>query len=188
VSRAAILGSVLPEWSVEWPDSLRQKFPTADSYHQWFLHFLGIHGNPAVGQKILREARAQKKFIQNPFTYPRAYTTNPTVDDLEVMQQLLEYTWGSSNLSVLDPFAGGGSIPFEALRYGFTTIANDLNPVATTILKATLEYPARFGPSLADEIKRWGERWYERVKPKLRPYFSPLPKEPKAQLTSGHER
>jgi adenine-specific DNA methylase len=177
VSRAAILGSVLPEWSVEWPTSLRQKFPTADSYQQWFLHFLGIHGNPVAGQKILREARAQKKLIQNPFTYPRAYTTNPTADDLEVMQQLLECAWGSRNLSVLDPFAGGGSIPFEALRYGFTTIANDLNPVAATILKATLEYPARFGPSLADEIKRWGERWYERVKPKLQPYFSPLPKE-----------
>ena len=48
---------------------------------------------------------------------------------------------------MLDPFAGGGSIPFESLRYGFTTIANDLNPVAATILKATLDYPAWFGPN-----------------------------------------
>jgi putative DNA methylase len=63
---------------------------------------------------------------------------------------------------VLDPFAGGGSIPFEALRYGFTTIANDLNPVAAVILKATLDYPARFGPALADDIKKWGKVWAER--------------------------
>ena len=86
---------------------------------------------------------------------------------------------------MLDPFAGGGSIPFEALRYGFTTIANDLNPVAAVILKATLDYPARFGPELADDIRKWGKRWYELVKPKLQPYFAPLPQAQKAQLTSG---
>src|SRR5690606_33417716 len=96
-------------------------------------------------------------------------------EDLQTMGDLLEHAWGTRDLTVLDPFAGGGSIPFEALRYGFTTIANDLNPVAATILKATLDYPARFGPSLADDIKKWGNRWYEVVKPKLKPFFSPLP-------------
>jgi len=65
-----------------------------------------------------------------------------SAEDLELMYELLEHTWGTRALSVLDPFAGGGSIPFEALRYGFTTIANDLNPVAAVILKATLDYPA----------------------------------------------
>ena len=91
-------------------------------------------------------------------------------------------------MSVLDPFAGGGSIPFEALRYGFTTIANDLNPVAAVILKATLDYPARFGPSLADDIRKWGKRWYELVKPKLQPYFTPLPPGLKALPIFGHVR
>ena len=76
---------------------------------------------------------------------------------------------------MLDPFAGGGSIPFEALRYGFITIANDLNPVAAVILKATLDYPARFGPGLADDIRKWGDIWATRVKEKLAPYF---PKQP----------
>ncbi len=46
---------------------------------------------------------------------------------------------------VLDPFAGGGSIPLEALRLGCETCASDYNPVAVLILKATLEYPQRFG-------------------------------------------
>jgi putative DNA methylase len=49
------------------------------------------------------------------------------------------------------------------LRYGFTTYANDLNPVADVILKATLEYPVRFGPSLADDIRPWGDEWARRV-------------------------
>jgi adenine-specific DNA methylase len=93
------------------------------------------------------------------------------------MGDLLEYTWGTRELSVLDPFAGGGSIPFEALRYGFTTIANDLNPVAAVILKATLDYPARFGPSLADDIRKWGNEWAKRVKEKLETYFPKQPNE-----------
>jgi putative DNA methylase len=88
---------------------------------------------------------------------PRAFTNNPDTSDLELMLRLLEVVWGKGNLSVLDPMAGGGSIPFEALRYGFTVYANELNPVASVILKATLDYPARFGPKLTDQIKKYGK-------------------------------
>jgi adenine-specific DNA methylase len=45
---------------------------------------------------------------------------------------------------VLDPFAGGGSYPLEALRLGCETYASDYNPVAVLIEKATLEYPQKF--------------------------------------------
>jgi adenine-specific DNA methylase len=44
---------------------------------------------------------------------------------------------------VLDPFAGGGAIPLEAMRLGCDTTAIDLNPVAWFILKCTLDYPQR---------------------------------------------
>ena len=46
---------------------------------------------------------------------------------------------------VLDPFAGGGAIPLEALRLGCETFASDLNPVAVLIEKCTLEYPQKYG-------------------------------------------
>ena len=46
---------------------------------------------------------------------------------------------------VLDPFAGGGSYPLEALHLGCEAYANDYNPVAVLIEKATLEYPQKFG-------------------------------------------
>jgi len=46
---------------------------------------------------------------------------------------------------VLDPFAGGGSIPLETLRLGAETYASDYNPVAVFIEKATLEWPQKFG-------------------------------------------
>jgi adenine-specific DNA methylase len=174
-SRAAILAGVLPAWSADWPEELHSKFPDEQTYYQWFLRLIGIFGDPVQARKLVEWARQQGTSIPNPYTGARAFTVNPTADDLKTMSELLEITWGKQEISVLDPFAGGGSIPFEALRYGFTTIANDLNPVAAVILKATLEYPAKFGPSLADDIRKWGNRWYELVKPKLQPYFTPLP-------------
>ena len=45
---------------------------------------------------------------------------------------------------VLDPFAGGGSIPLEAQRLGLRAYASDLNPVAVLINKAMIEIPPKF--------------------------------------------
>jgi putative DNA methylase len=170
-SRAAVLASSLPEW----PKELREKFPTEYSYRTWFLHLLGILRDPIAANRALRRARETGERIRNPYGYPRAFTINPDEDQLKTLGDLLEYTWGERQITMLDPFAGGGSIPFEALRFGFCTIANELNPVAAVILKATLDYPARFGPELADDIRKWGDIWYGRVKEHLQPYFTPLP-------------
>ena len=57
---------------------------------------------------------------------------------------------------VVDPFAGGGSIPLEALRLGCEAFASDLNPVACLILKVMLEDIPRHGPKLATELRRVG--------------------------------
>jgi putative DNA methylase len=51
---------------------------------------------------------------------------------------------GENPPPVLDPFAGGGSIPLEAQRLGLTALASDLNPVAVLICKALMELPAKF--------------------------------------------
>ncbi len=63
---------------------------------------------------------------------------------------------------ILDPFAGGGTIPLEAQRLGLQAQASDLNPVAVLINKALIEIPPRFRdrrpvfPGLADsEIRQW---------------------------------
>jgi putative DNA methylase len=57
---------------------------------------------------------------------------------------------------VVDPFAGGGSIPLEALRVGADAFASDLNPVAVLLTKVVLEYVPKYGLRLADEIRKWG--------------------------------
>ena len=51
--------------------------------------------------------------------------------------------YGGRAPRVLDPFAGGGAIPLEAMRLGCEVTAMDINPVAWFILKCTLEYPQK---------------------------------------------
>jgi putative DNA methylase len=63
--------------------------------------------------------------------------------DLEWFRQEIRKTWGGRTPRVLDPFAGGGAIPLEAMRLGCEVTAIDINPVAWFILKCTLEYPQR---------------------------------------------
>ena len=55
---------------------------------------------------------------------------------------------------VLDPFAGGGAIPVEALRVGADVFASDLNPIPVLLNRAVLEYAPRYGTRLADEVRR----------------------------------
>jgi adenine-specific DNA methylase len=59
---------------------------------------------------------------------------------------------------ILDPFAGGGAIPLEAMRLGCEVTASDLSPVAWLILKCTLEYPQLFAGKkwpLPDFVREW---------------------------------
>ncbi len=65
-------------------------------------------------------------------------------EDIERARQLILEQYGRPP-RVLDPFAGGGSIPLEALRLGCETYASDYNPVAVFIEKATLEWPQKLG-------------------------------------------
>ena len=76
---------------------------------------------------------------------------------LEVSRALVKAAHGDEPPLVVDPFAGGGSIPLEALRVGCEAFASDLNPVACMILKVMLEDIPRQGPKLASELRRVGE-------------------------------
>ena len=63
--------------------------------------------------------------------------------------------------AVVDPFAGGGSIPLEAQRLGLESHASDLNPLAVLINKALIEIPPKFAgwspvfPGVAEEQSSW---------------------------------
>src|SRR5438477_2253310 len=107
-SRAAILASLLP----------------AEADHEKFKHALGIHGDPiAAKQRIARADRTGERLGADAYGYPRAFKWSPDDDDRTWLDSFGARMKGGV---VLDPTAGGGSIPFEAARLGLPTIANDL--------------------------------------------------------------
>lgn len=63
--------------------------------------------------------------------------------DLQWFRDEIRKAYGGRAPKVLDPFAGGGAIPLEAMRLGCEVTAVDINPVAWFILKCTLEYPQK---------------------------------------------
>jgi putative DNA methylase len=90
-------------------------------------------------------------------------------------EEILRSTGGNPP-PILDPFAGGGSIPLEAQRLGLEAHASDLNPVAVLINKAIIEIPPRWAEhkpvypgaaserlswpgatGLAEDVRRYGE-------------------------------
>ncbi len=64
---------------------------------------------------------------------------------IRIARELVKVAHGGDVPTVLDPFAGGGAIPLEAGRLGCQAIANDYNPVAHLILRATCEFPQKYG-------------------------------------------
>ncbi|MFW5931206.1 MAG: hypothetical protein ACOCQI_05575, partial [Desulfosalsimonas sp.] len=97
--------------------------------------------DPAWAKERIEFENANKiRTNEDKYGYPRAYSNSPIAKQ-------------NSDITVLDPTAGGGSIPFEALRLGHNIIANELNPVAGVILHATLEYPVKYGHDLTKDIK-----------------------------------
>lgn len=91
----------------------------------------------------------------------------------------LAAAWPDRPPKVLDCFAGGGTIPLEALRMGCDTYAMDLNPVAHIVELAALDYPQRFGqsrselglPNLVTDLRDWAEIVGRRAELALAAYF-----------------
>ena len=95
---------------------------------------------------------------------------------LERAQLEIRKSNGGELPPVLDPFAGGGTIPLEAQRLGLEAHASDLNPVAVLINRALIEIPPRFAhwkpvhpdselrttpwtgvDGIAEDVKRYGQ-------------------------------
>ena len=106
----------------------------------------------AIGEKtsggILhwgRESRGQAHDIKaQPTLADRLNGAPAGTDDfhpLLAFREEIKQAFGGRAPRVLDPFAGGGAIPLEAMRLGCEAVASDLNPVAWFILRCTLHYP-----------------------------------------------
>lgn len=104
----------------------------------------------------------------------------------EARDEILKSTGGDPPV-ILDPFAGGGTIPLEAQRLGLEAHASDLNPVAVLINKALIEIPPKFAgrppvfpgaagtqlsdwpraTGLAEDVRRYGAWMRDRAKDRI---------------------
>ena len=159
-SRAAILASLLP----------------ADVNREKFLQVIGIHGDPVDTRRRIDAAKRNNEHLgPDPYGYKRAFTYVPSRHD----KRWAATAAGNSleRLTVLDPTAGGGSIPFEAGRTGFMAVANDLNPVAALILKATVDWPGGHGNVVREEFGELARRFVRHAEPKYEHVFPPEPED-----------
>lgn len=149
------------------------------------------HGHPSTlhlwwARRPLAAARAVlfAQLVDDPSAHPDKYPTEEAQRARrEELHHLIEelVVWENSNNEnvlrrahqeildscdgnpppILDPFAGGGTIPLEAQRLGLEAHASDLNPVAVLINKALIEIPPKFRdqppvfPGLADTRNSW---------------------------------
>src|SRR5437899_2888629 len=83
---------------------------------------------------------------------------------LSIARELVLIANGGKTPTMLDNFAGGGAIPLEAGRIGCQPIANDYSPVAYLILRATCEFPKRYGKRLVKDVRHWAEWILEKAR------------------------
>ena len=155
-SRATVAASMLP----------------VDTDRNAFISNLGTSPDVVKARSEMDAVKAQGGWSDVSFPSKRAFLHNPeflTRDD-------------ESAPTVLDLTAGGGSIPFEAGRLGFQTIANELNPVACLILKATCEWPQTFGRKLLRDYQEVSQKFLSRFSEKLTTAY---PEEPLPDCAGG---
>ncbi|MCF8786806.1 DUF1156 domain-containing protein [Rhodococcus ruber] len=189
------------------------------------------HGHPSTlhlwwARRPLAAARAVlfAQLVDDPSSHPDRFPTEEAVAKErkrlhEIIEQLV--AWENSNNEnllrqaheeilastdgnpppILDPFAGGGSIPLEAHRLGLEAHASDLNPVAVLINKALIEIPPKFtgrppvfpgaadaqittwpgATGLAEDVRRYGQWIRDEAEKRIGHLY------PKAKLPDGTE-
>ena len=78
---------------------------------------------------------------------------------------------GGDRPLVLDPFAGGGAIPFEALRVGAAVYASDLNPVSVLLNSVAISHIPTFGAALAEKVHEFGTKLRNAAARELETYY-----------------
>lgn len=190
------------------------------------------HGHPSTlhlwwSRKPLAIARAVlfAQLVDDPSAHPEKFPTDEAVaaerarlhglmeklvvwensnnDEIlaKAYREILESTGGNPP-PILDPFAGGGTIPLEAQRLGLEVHASDLNPVAVLINKALIEIPPKFAgrppvspdvireqlahpwphaTGLAEDVRRYGRWMRDEAEKRIGHLY------PKATLSDGSQ-
>jgi putative DNA methylase len=174
MSERFLIETVLPirELSAEARREKAIRHGHISTLHVWWARRPLVTARAAVlGALLTADSEVDARFIANLCRW-EVHDGDPGGHYLlEQARCRIRQRFGEQPPKVLDSFAGGGSIPLEALRLGAEAYAVEYNPVAYLILKATVEYPQRYGHRLIGEVKRWGEWVLERAKEALAPFY-----------------
>lgn len=197
--RKRLIEEILPLAEIGVESSKSVAYGDIHAIHTWFARrplaacraatFAALVDAPATEAEREELLELIKRGLLN--TAPR--NDKPAID--EMRRRVLEAYEGRAP-RVLDPFAGGGSLPLEATRLGCEAYASDLNPVALLTLLGTVDYPMRYATTqfllppapedlwdptenepckgnLVEAIRAWSEWVLARVKPELDPFYPP---------------
>lgn len=137
-----------------WRTHERQEMLSVESR----ARFESARKKPAVFDDAVELRKALLDFIADFSNWDNS-TVREYLDTSRALTQSAHEALGGEKGTrplVVDPFAGGGSIPLEALRVGADAFASDLNPVPVLLNKVVLEYIPKYGQRLADEVRKWG--------------------------------
>ena len=156
-SRAILLALLLPDpCDPHCPDAFKNESRRI---------LLKMRGRPQGWDKTIKSNAGLRRILLEFVADFSNWNHSTNQKYLNVSCGLVKAAYGSKSPLVVDPFAGGGSIPIEALRLGCEAFVSDLNPVACLILKMMLEDIPRHGPGfllelrkVVTEIKRQAER------------------------------
>jgi putative DNA methylase len=163
-----------------WPDPADPLCPEkfrkeASALMKRFFDPMGTESKDYNDPKVLRNALLD--FIADFANWDKSTKKEYLETSRALTQSAHESLGGAPGTKplVVDPFAGGGSIPLEALRVGADAFASDLNPVAVLLNKVVLEYIPKYGQRLADEVRKWGEWIKQEAEKELAQFY---PKDP----------
>ncbi|MBI2266440.1 MAG: DUF559 domain-containing protein [Armatimonadetes bacterium] len=163
--RAMLMALLLPDpCDAECPEEFRAAARNT---------LLGKHGHPRRWESEVCTAEGLRKALLEFIGDFANWDNSANTDYLAVARALIKAAHPDETPLVVDPFAGGGSIPLEALRLGCEAFASDLNPVAC--LKVMLEDIPRHGPELAEELRRVGGEIKKQAEKELAEFY---PKDP----------
>ena len=153
--------STLHLWWSRKPTATSQLVDGPSERYEEFLEAARAAGEADPQSAAERAVEAERRRL---FTLITRMVNWDNIGDEHLMRDVREEirrSTGEEPPAVLDPFAGGGSIPLEAQRLGLEAHASDLNPVAVLINKALIEIPPRFAgrapvfPGADDGTRSW---------------------------------
>ena len=137
-------------------------------------HFITIQKDP----KLLKDNMVLRRALLDFIADFSDWGNSTRIEFLKASRSLTQIAHealqagGGSKPFVFDPFAGGGAIPFEALRIGAEAFASDLNPLAVLLNKVLLEHVPEHGKKIIDAVQHWAI-WMKPKATKLLSEFFP---------------